>query len=71
MKKFFYIAVCTATGIVMVSCDKESFVNPSLATGVSKEAKIEKSCSKVSDTIVQNVADPGPGDDVVIIKPPK
>ncbi|OWP74549.1 hypothetical protein BWK62_13985 [Flavobacterium oreochromis] len=64
------MAVFTATGIVMVSCDKESIAEEI----TSNNTKTNSINYKKVDSIIlltTNAAEPGPGDDVVIIKPPK
>jgi len=72
MKNLIFIAVFTATGLVMVSCDKESLVDAT--PQVNKLEKVAKynTFSREGDSIViQTTTTPGPGDDVVIITPPK
>ncbi|GAA4771124.1 MULTISPECIES: hypothetical protein [Flavobacterium] len=78
MKNFIYVAVCTALGFSAVSCDTDSVEG--IANGyANKNSKDEVSnvTLKETDTIptdtltINLLTGPGPGDDVVPIKPPK
>lgn len=73
MKKIIYVAVFTVVCFAMTSCDKESLESVALQSD-----KLEKGdgghVAKPGDSIVvQNLTtdEPGPGDEVVPIKPPK
>lgn len=79
MKNLVYIAVLAALGYTTVSCDTES-VESIANESTNKKVKYEVSnfAFRVGDTITSNdtlttnlVEEPGPGDDVVPIKPPK
>lgn len=73
MKKLIYVAVFTASGFVMVSCDADSMED---ATGVAKVTTVSQEfmvAAKEGDTIIlptTNDTDPGPGDDPIIVPPP-
>jgi len=72
MKKLVFIAVFTVTGLMVVSCDKESLVEATPQVNKLQKAKVENSFARQVDSIaVQTTTTPGPGDDVVIITPPK
>lgn len=79
MKNFIYVAVCTALSFSVVSCDTDSVdsvinesaskVNPNQ---VSNMMLRETDSISSNDTLTTTLlTEPGPGDDVVPIKPPK
>jgi hypothetical protein len=76
MKKFIFIAVLTATGLVFVSCstDTAEFENESFKQKKVLLKQENLIYSRVEDSIttsnLQATID-GPGDDLIIIKPPK
>lgn len=72
MKKFVFIAVFAASGLVFVSCDSDAIGS---ATPQFKNASIQKEennniASKIGDSIPTTNLVEGPGDDVIIITPP-
>jgi hypothetical protein len=75
MKKIFFIAAFAVSGLVMVSCDADAVDS---TTAQSKEFAIQKetlkSMEKDSISVLNTntaSASEGPGDDVIIIHPPK
>ncbi|WP_136668858.1 hypothetical protein [Flavobacterium sp. H122] len=79
MKNFIYVAVFTALGFNVVSCDADS-VDTLADESEKKKIKYEvpglilRETDTISgtDSLTTNlVEEPGPGDDVVPIKPPK
>ncbi|MBP4141951.1 hypothetical protein J3S90_09060 [Flavobacterium sp. P4023] len=75
MKKIFFIAAFTVSGLVMVSCDADSIDN---TTAQAKEFAIKKENLKsmendsVSVLKISTVnANLDPGDEIIIITPPK
>lgn len=75
MKKLLFIAICSVSGLVLVSCDKESLESVSLVTNKLEKKGMYNAFAKQGDTIVvmptTTTTEPGPGDEVVPIKPPK
>ncbi|OAB25199.1 hypothetical protein SAMN05444395_101154 [Flavobacterium fryxellicola] len=75
MKKIFFIAAFAVSGLVIVSCDADAIDS---TTAQSKEFAIQKenlksmendSISIVNTSTVN--ASKGPGDEIIIITPPK
>lgn len=75
MKKLLFIAVCTVSGLVMVSCDKESIESVAPIAGKLEKKGMYNAFAKQGDSIVviptTTTTEPGPGDELVPIKPPK
>ncbi|MBG6062231.1 hypothetical protein IWX83_002027 [Flavobacterium sp. CG_9.1] len=75
MKKIFFIAAFTVSGLVMVSCDADAIDS---TTAQSKEFAIQKEKLKsmendsisIVNTSTVNASE-GPGDEIIIITPPK
>jgi hypothetical protein len=75
MKKIFFIAAFAVSGLVMVSCDADAIDS---TTSQAKEFAIKKenpkSMENGSISVLNTstaIANGGPGDDVIIIHPPK
>ena len=75
MKKIFFIAAFAVSGLVIVSCDADAIDS---TTSQAKEYTIQKenpkSMGNGSISILNTStasANGGPGDDVIIIHPPK
>jgi hypothetical protein len=75
MKKIFFIAAFAVSGLVMVSCDADAIDS---TTSQAKEFAIKKENPKSMENGSISVlntstasANGGPGDDVIIIHPPK
>lgn len=71
MKKIFFIAALAVSGLVMVSCDADMVER---ATPQSKGFSTQKENLKPTDTLVKTsptCASDGPGDEIIIITPPK
>lgn len=75
MKKIFFTAAIAVSGLVMVSCDADAIDS---ATTQSKEFETRKENLKSKDNsaislpnISADAESEGPGDDVIIITPPK
>ncbi len=78
MKNFIYVAVLTALGFSVVSCDTDSvegitndFGNKKSNVDVSNVTHRETDTISTDTLNVNLLTEPGPGDDVVPIKPPK
>ncbi len=78
MKNFIYVAVFTALGSSVVSCDTDSvegitngFANKKSNVDVSSVTLRETDTIPTDTLTVNLLTEPGPGDDVVPIKPPK
>lgn len=75
MKKIFFTAAFAVSGLVMVSCDADAIDS---TTSQAKEFAIQKENPKSMENGSISVlntstasANGGPGDDVIIIHPPK
>ncbi|MBC7749182.1 MAG: hypothetical protein H7Z76_11525 [Methylotenera sp.] len=75
MKKIFFTAAFAVSGLVMVSCDADAIDS---TTSQAKEYAIQKENPKSMENGSISVlntstasANGGPGDDVIIIHPPK
>ena len=75
MKKIFFTAAFAVSGLVMVSCDADAIDS---TTSQAKELAIQKENPKSMENGSISVlntstatANGGPGDDVIIIHPPK
>jgi|GEM_PF-4557883 len=73
MKKMMIIAVFTAMAFAMVSCDKESIENISPKENKKIEASANAYQTERDSIVAQDapIDEPGPGDEVVPVKPPK
>jgi hypothetical protein len=72
MKKFVFIAVFAASGLVFVSCDSDAIgsATPQFEKSSIEKKKNSSMASKEGDTIPTTNTVGGPGDDVIIITPP-
>lgn len=74
MKKLIYVAALAVSGLTVISCDAESIQNVTKTSNAQIKQTNDFSLSaKVEDTIIvqtEPVEEPGPGDEVVPIKPP-
>lgn len=75
MKKIFFIAAIALSGLVMVSCDADAIDS---STPQSKDFGVQKKDLKSNNTITSPLsttstlmASEGPGDEIIIITPPK
>lgn len=75
MKKIFFTAAIAVSGLVMVSCDADPIVNTSAQAkdlGVQKtDLKFNESHTIPLSSTSTPMASDGPGDEIIIIKPPK
>lgn len=75
MKKIFFIAVGALVGLVMVSCDTDAIGSTAIqGKHVGVQAKVQNLKSNDSipmDNINSSTTLEGPGDEIIIITPPK
>lgn len=74
MRKFIYGAVFAALGYTMVSCDTDNVEALTTAPATTKQTVTMPPLSavvRVDSLTTSTQTAPGPGDDVVPIKPPK
>ncbi|RTY79165.1 hypothetical protein EKL97_13065 [Flavobacterium sp. LS1P28] len=75
MKKIFFTAAMAVSGLVMVSCDADAIDSASAQAkdfGVQKtDQKFNQSYTSPLSNTSTPMASDGPGDDVIIITPPK
>lgn len=64
MKKIFFVAIVVVSGLTMVSCDTEAI------EGSTPQSK-ENNTISFANSNSTNASDNGPGNDIIIITPPK
>lgn len=75
MKKIFFTAAIAVTALVMVSCEADGIDS---STPQAKDFGVQKTGLKLNATGTSNLSSPstlmaneGPGDEIIIITPPK
>ncbi len=75
MKKIFFIAVMVTSGLVMVSCEADAIDSTNTQTKHFGVQKIDQKLNQTYTSPLSNTSNPmasdGPGDEVIIITPPK
>lgn len=75
MKKIFFTAAMAVSGLVMVSCDADAIDSASIQAkdlGVQKTGlKFNESYTSPLSNTSTPMASDGPGDEIIIITPPK
>ena len=64
MKKIFFVATVVVSSLAMVSCDAEAI------EGSTPQSKENNTIAFVSSSTA-NASEDGPGNDIIIITPPK